>query len=281
MEQTKPITKSLFDFIYLDRDKLGSLYAQIFEHGLLLTSKHTRNHSDTTGSKSTSGLKMEAKADALLAGAKAETSGNQENHTNRIAGIGAEDTYDAYYATPINLLNKLDELGFINRGLNENSQYGQIVLISGEVRLSDIGIIRDLWYPMNERIFKEASKDAKMAKEAKNNLNSMNNLKPLVESLSKNIIFTLQTENYSAWSNLKREFVLIETQDFILKNSEWIPGKWFCLGIIDSLPSDSNRFEDRDGVNVNTALREARSFFEVNPNYFGITPIVIFRNIGN
>lgn len=284
MAPDSPTIKSIYDFIYLDREKLGSISAQIFDHGLLLSSKylaqnsHGSTESSSTGADVSGGVSLPGIAKGGI-----KVSGTASGSEQITGTEGIEHSYDSYYVAPINLLNKLDELKLIKSGLLD-AEYGQIVLIQGSFCLKDVSLINDIWIPISRRFFTEAvnlhvSTGDPLVEDPELQLSNLNNLAPVIAAMSKCVACFFRTEDYSVWSTLKREFLTVNPTDFIIKNSENVPGMWFCLGILDTKPADSALFKYGPGFPLNSSLKEVRDVLGVSDESYGVTPIAIFRKI--
>ncbi|MFH4134990.1 hypothetical protein WAI79_21510, partial [Acinetobacter baumannii] len=54
--------------------------------------------------------------------------------------------YDGIPTMPREMINRLDELGFINRELNDE-MLGNLVLLEGRLGVTDIGVVKELVEP--------------------------------------------------------------------------------------------------------------------------------------
>lgn len=271
-EQGSQSIESLYDFVYLDRDRLAAFSAQIFDNGTLVGLKVEDKVQNQVTSEMSSGLKP------------VFTAAEKENLTN-IRGI--EKQFDAGWALPLNVLNKLDELGLIKRSLAD-ADFGELVLFSGSINLIDLGIMRELWEPIAAmEAFNNQPKTKTTAKlrEAQKEREGSKHIASIMKHLPHSIQLRIFNDHEQAWSSLRREFLTINSEDFILKHGASIQGKWHCLAILDGKP-----YVEDEGLNIPDGANDLefamwqmsmqlRLLLGRSGAAYGLTPISIFRSV--
>lgn len=111
MDQDSQSTDSLFDYFYVDKERVNAITAQLFPSGVLNSIKQTSGESEKD-------LK-ELKAGLSLIGVKTNASESWNRSQERL--------FDSSWSIPLNLLDKLSESGRIKASLND-ARLGDIVL---------------------------------------------------------------------------------------------------------------------------------------------------------
>ena len=269
--------KSIFDFFYLDNPKIKSFYAQLNGLGALNSLKNTSHIGDTRKMEATVGV-------PIVTGGKI---GN--DHT---VNTTSEHLYDGIPTMPREMINRLDELGFIYRDLNE-AMLGNLVLYEGRLGVIDIGVSKELIEPALNLHIKDMMKSGNSAaKKAVQELK--NNIKDFV-SFSKAIPFGLEAKLLIAsgqkddqgvelatevWMTLNRDEVVGSPLDLNFKHGEYLAGKWYVLGVLDALPFDGFTFDTRQNEireGMSALIKGMKEFVGRPETSYGMTPIAIFR----
>lgn len=278
MAQNSPTTESIFDFFYLDNPKIKSFYAQLNGLGSLNTLKNTSQIGDTR--------KLEA-----TVGVPTVTGGKMGNdHT---VNTSSEHLYDGIPTMPREMINRLDELGFIHKELNDE-MLGNLVLLEGRLGVTDVGVVRELVEPALNFYIKDLMK--KNTKETRELAKTLKDNSKEAITMVKGVPFGLEAKLLhhtgkhdeetgialcnEVWMTLNRQELLGTPTDLNFKHSEFLAGNWYVLGVLDALPFDSFTFntdpnEFRDGVL--TIIKMMREFAGRPQTAYGITPIAIFR----
>lgn len=275
MAQDLQNIESIFDFFYLDNPKIKSFYAQLNGLGALNSLKSTSQIGDTR--------KMEA-----TVGIPAVTGGKMANdHT---VNTSSEHLYDGMPTMPREMINRLDELGFISRELNQD-MLGSLVLLSGKLGIIDIGVSKELLEPAINIHIKNLEKDNKTKKEAA----ELKNNKQDIVTFCKAIPFGLEAKVLvkngetgsdgvdlaeEVWMTLNRDEMVGSPHDINFKHGEYLAGEWYVLGVLDALPFDGFTFntdqnEFREGIGM--LIKLMKEFVGRPETAYGITPIAIFR----
>lgn len=271
-EQGLQSTESLYDFVYLDRDRLAAFSAQIFDNGTL------------TGLKTEDKVQSQAASEMSAGLRPVFTAAEKENLTN-IRGI--EKQFDVGWALPLNVLNKLDELGLIKRSLAD-ADFGELVLFSGSINIIDLNMMRELWEPIAEMEAanrQPKTQTAAKKREAEQERKAYKNIASIMKHLPHSIQLRVFNDDEQAWSSLRREFLTINPEDFVLKHGPSIQGKWHCLAILDGKPSaDDESLSIPEGANdLEFAMwqmsAQLRFLLGRSDLAYGLTPITIFRSV--
>ncbi|WP_446469229.1 DUF6414 family protein [Xenorhabdus stockiae] len=293
MAQDSQGTGSLYDFLYLDKDRIYSIIAQLNGNGVLKTLKQTNGEKNSD----TSELDMTGEANAMLLKAK----GNAKKKLTEELHDSLELTHDTTWSIPLQLLDLLAQGNHITFGTH-NSRLGSLSLLGGCIKVFDVATLKQA-LPlfaqfMQSQEIRDPSIKNKNKKKSKNKVNSddieivpnvtfgvMNNFLSIVPD-SLLIDFYEDTGNES-WIMLNKNNLTINASDLFLKYGTSIPGKWYVLGIIDALPdhlADENEVEFDDDEHelraaLSTMTEELRVAFGRKPRKYGVTPLIIFRQI--
>lgn len=276
MAQESQIIESIFDFFYLDNPKIKSFYAQLNGLGALNSLKSTSQIGDIR--------KLEASVSL-------PTIANGKMGTDHSANTSSEHLYDGIPTMPREMINKLDELGFIHRVLDE-SMLGNLVLYEGRLGVLDVGVAKELLEPALNMHIRELDKNKetkKLAHDMRSNLKEMT-------IFYKNIPFGLEarllvsTGNFhpesgiplcdEVWMTLNRDEMSGSPYDLNFKHGEFMSGKWYVLGVLDALPYDNFTYttapnELKDGISE--LITTMQKMIGRPDSAFGMTPIAIFR----
>jgi len=266
--------ESLYDFVYLDRERLAYFSAQIFDDGTL------------------SGIKREEKTQAnisaeISAGLKPVLSVAGKEDSTNFRSI--ERHFDAGWMLPLNVLHRLDELGYIKRSLSD-ADFGDLVLMNGAMNLIDLSMMKDLWEPLVALERMNSSSSAKTATK-KRILDQEKFLTKHLASIMKGLPHSIQIRLFNAedqaWASLRREYLTVNPEDFPLKHGPSIQGNWYCLAILDGKPtSEDESFNLPVGhSDIEQAMwhfsLQLRFLFGRRERDYGLTPIAIFRTTNN
>ena len=268
MAQELQDIESIFDFFYLDKLKINSFYAQLTGNGAITSRKNTSSTSDDMTSE--------------FSGSVPTIATVKTSYKNG-AGLGSEDIFDASVTMPREMMDRLDELGFISFDLNEE-QLGNLVLLKGKLGVVDIAGMKDILDPAIEFGISQMPDSKPQEKTAKNNLKKLMN--PLV-AFMKGIPFALQARffnngnmNEEVWMTLSRSEMVNSVHDLNFKHGDIMAGEWHVLGVLDAIPNDQERIiHSSNDVNemVETFTTMMKEQFGRPASAYGMTPIAIFR----
>ena len=268
MAQESQSIESIFDFFYLDTLKINSFYAQLTGNGAITSRKNTSNTvDDTTGEFSGS----------------VPTIATAKSTFKNSAGLGSEDVFDASVTMPREMIDRLDELGFINYELNEN-QLGNLLLLKGKLGVVDVAGMNDIIDPAIEFGIGQMPDAKPLEKTAKNNLKKI--IAP-VATFMKAIPFALQARFFNegdmseeVWMTLSRTEMINSVHDLNFKHGDIMAGEWYILGVLDAIPNDQEvKINETNEINVmlEAFTKMMKEQFGRPSTAFGMTPIAIFR----
>jgi hypothetical protein len=279
-------TESLFDILYVDSRRVATYLAQLDPNGSL------------------TGIKVSASGTATMAGdARASfVAASGGVHLSDVTSEANERQFDPQWVLPITLMNRLDELGFINRGL-ANAGIGSLVLAEGFCRMVDIATVKEMWPAIAKILamqaavsaqsgkhqFKEPTRNERRDRRREEESPSLPLGLEILADVAKNMPHSLElhfmTEQGIAWATLQRECLLINAQDVALKHGSVIPGNWHVLGVVDARPNEEAPevwkiapIGDFTGGIIGL-VDELRSLMGRPLGYYGLTPLIIFRSI--
>lgn len=275
MEQGSQNTDSLYDFLYVDSDRASTLITQLYAPGVISSIK--RISSDTEKQKKSGGVSLKiAKGDLSVEDAITQTQ---------------EKLFDASWALPINLLDKLSESNLISRGIDEH-KLGKLVLVKGNISFFDISFYQKS-IPFMSQVFLNIAKQSGGKKNIKaEDLTLADGLTfGMVKDLLNIVPNALQVDfvddhENNIWMTIDRENFTINPDDMVLKYGGVIPGDWYALGLVDALPNhhykdgSEAKFpsnEMKDGLKA--MLSGLQEMVGRSEEAYGVTPIVLFRKI--
>lgn len=270
MAQDLPNTELLFDFLYVDNYRIKSYYAQLTGFGALSALKMSDNTVTTQSKEANIGAPP-------IAGAKL-------SYVDTITNVG-ERSYDPMPSMPSDIINRLDELGFIGRELSCDN-LGNLVLLSGKLGISDIGLLKDL-----SDVILRISADEKASLET--NPNKRKKIYDQEIKANKNIFEILKHIPYSLearlvmggdeiWMTLNRDEIIGKAYELNFKHGDFLSGDYYVLGVLDATPNDNyqNNLHQNDLKIAMSVMTKALKDLMGRPNdCYGITPIAIFRII--
>ena len=259
-------TDSLHDFLYVDRDRLNSFSAQLFRAGVLASTKTV----DQTSSQS---------------GGQFGIPG-----TNVTGGSGTlsslEHMFDASHTLAINVLDKLDERGFIRQSL-AGANLGDIFYIEGRIRFLDYRILQNCWEAIQGVMIADQQAKGQHLKSAEK-ANLKNNFK-LIQALPHMTELTLYTATDSIWTSLNPNYLRVEPASLAFAHGTVVPGSWSMIAALDARPSSSEEAlnEQLIGQPASTefqsgmcqAMEAMRTFLGRPQSAYAATPLLIFRTI--
>lgn len=272
MEQDSQNIESIFDFFYLDNPKIKSFYAQLNGLGALNTLKSTSQIGDTR--------KLEA-----TVGIPTVTGGKMGN--DRTVNTTSEHLYDGLPTMPREMIDRLDELGFIRRELSIDN-LGALVLVEGYLNIIDIEVMKDIIDPTIKFTLNAMPNTTAAHKEKRKNFEST--ITPIVDFM-KNVPFALSCNMFvpsgsgeltQIWMSLSREDMSSVIHDINFKHGEKLAGKWYVLGILDAIPNSLDKSnivlpDIGEMEQFKKAMSEMMKMFGRDDEAFGMTPIAIFR----
>lgn len=286
MEPESQNTEYLYDVFYADKERLVSYLGQIDPNGVITNFEITT----TIGNNET------AKGGVNVGVAKGEISSGSSNSD------GTKRTFDPAAMLPISVLNALDQKGFIGRNISQ-SALGSLVLSAGYLRIKDMRQSAVMW-PIIEKAIPDnllnPVVDPSLTQEEKKRIRAAHPGKALIKKvmgdLINNISMPIQMEMLTnrgqLWSTIKPDGVFSSIDDIPLKYGSVVNGVWYMLSTIDCFPGAGNKKivenawpqseEDISSMFSNTVhsvLSDIKNLFGRPEDFFGVTPLIIFRKI--
>ncbi|CAI1747039.1 Uncharacterised protein [Serratia marcescens] len=274
MDQESQNTNSLYDYLYIDRERISALTAQLFSTGVITSVKQSSQESDS--------LKKDAKIGIpLVAGALSAAEAVSRSQ---------ERFFDSSWSLPLNLLDKLSEQGRIRRSL-EGARLGDLVLVSGMMKIFDANMVHQ-FMPTFKKIKLAEIKNAKsqsIKNSLKEEVKGLEAAEEMVKFLptSSQIDFA-DSEGNQIWMSVNPSNLTIGMGDIALKYGPFIPGEWHILGFLDAY-ADDQKLDNPDAPyphNLNDLKSAMDSMLLIIKTLmgrvtgsFGMTPLIIFRTV--
>jgi len=292
-ESDREENDSVYDFLYHDARRVGSFLGQFDPNGHLQGVQTTAETGRATESKATMRLSGGV---PLVATADGAHEGKEGEHWDR----GGQRTFDPLWGNALAFLDYLTQGDLIVRDL-KTAKIGQFVLCGGELRIHDFGLIKSIWNsPDLRKQLIENRKTQKAAQKAVGEADpkageTPEGLTAMVLDIIANIPHgthaNLKTkEDFEVWGSLKVDGMTSTPGDVVLMHGSQITGEWRLLGILDACP-DKDPDEklvfptvvpgDIEGLRkVAVGIGNlARKAFGRSSNSYGVTPLLIFREV--
>lgn len=266
--------KFLVDFLYADLPRLGVLSAQLFDDGHLTGVKK----SSQSGVDST--LKVRGGIPGVAGGETSSVDKVQE---------AIERQFDASWAAPLNVIRELESRGLLVDHL-EDAAFGQIVVVTGQIYISDVRMLQKLWKPivkMENAKSIAAAKTGAQKRAASEEAKNLADVLELVELLPHSLQFRISNGDAACWATLDADQLTISPADLAFKHGPTIPGRWVAIGFLDAKPNsiDDGLIESIQSlsnqlqIGMAQVLSGLRQGFGRPEGDFGFTPLVIYRPI--
>lgn len=266
MGHDKEKDDSVFDFLYVNRGRLATLLAQLSDEGIITVVKRTSSQSGSNAG----GLKVTS----LVA--------TGEGSVTSQATEALEQQFDSSGLLAINALTVLQESGLIHKGLP--APLGQIVLITGDVIVFDVSMVKRIWTPATQLMAAQAKEERKKSgKSAGASLNSehLRLAGGILKEMPDFVQIMIHTEDDVAWGVVGNEDPSFVPEMIGLKHGSLVQGEWHVLGVVDALPDAPIDLPSGDGVNVlanfSEIVQHMRTLIGRPYSAFGVTPLAIFR----
>ena len=266
MVPDSPNTGLLLDFLYVDRDRLHSYAAQLFNAGVLASTKTV----DQTSSQSIGSFGVP--------GTNVSTTGTTLS--------SQEQLFDASHTLPFNVLNRLSELGYINENIAQ-AGLGDLFTATGRMRFMDYKLIKNCWESIHlATLYEQQAKGQHMKPAEKAVLK--NNFK-ILESLPHSTELTFHTGISNIWTCLNPCHLKIDPATLAFAHGSAIPGTWTMLATLDARPfSEAEALQDQMEMPIvremqlgmAQALDAIRSLLGRPYTFYAATPILVFRYSG-
>lgn len=272
-------SNALYDFIYIDKNRLYSLVSQLNEKGFLTKQITSHNGSDTSSTQKKTQSDKGVKVKAVVADVNLGADNSSIQTESSTSGINIQDFFNTEHIAPSFLINKLIKSDLVTKKLN--SRYGDLMYLSGSISIKDTAIMQKMYEPLSEIIFEgfQEVTGGITGVDAQGVLAMLNSIPHMVN-------FSICTKMGNAWSTLNKDYFFVDYQDFILKYGVNLAREWRCLAILDSKPLDSNEILGTATIDSLEAIYDAmmplfQQAFGMSPKTYGISPIAIFRELNH
>lgn len=287
-----PPTVSVFDFLYYDARRVGSLLAQLTGDGVLQGLKRT----DATAKIARLDNQMQGKVSLAVAGA----SGAQTDSTTDEAREGLERSYDPFWANARGLLDLLDAHDLIWRDL-DSAPIGQPVLASGALVMLDLGFLREVWKrPVIKKLIITQAAAAQALAAGSRQQRRATEKKPappneaevaldLIDLLPHTVQGTLVLPDAEVFFTIQPDGLVTPPGDLMLKHGTHLGDAWHVLGLLDAVPGlpTDKQLQDMTIVGAGsqfaqivTGLAQPVQQLMGRPlSAYAVTPLAIFREV--
>ena len=261
ISQLAPDSAAIIDFLYVDRDRISSLYAQLFPQGVLSSVK-TNSQFVTSDDKNIG-------SDVKIFKAESKST---ETETS-----GLERVFDASWSVPLDVLAELQSRSLIKK-LGSDATLGSVVLAKGAfMRIVDLGGLEGMIEPSGQ-LFLMQNPDHALA-------GIFNEAVKTVKAIPKIIQAHFLTSDARLWASLKPTGLTVPTGDLVLKyGGDAVSGQWDVLYVIDAWPAaPTTPVHSWSGGAVIDGYLELmhalRVGFGRQADWYGITPLMIYRKL--
>lgn len=285
---------SVYDFLYVDAQRLAVFLSQFDQYGHLTSL--TRAVSET--SSTSGGVAVAVKFEA---GAAQQTSQTRQ--------------FDPQWLAPLSFLDQAAARGMIERDLSQ-ARIGQLVLASGRLAMFDLGVIRAAWNikAIKDALLQQAANEAPASVESGSPRSSSKERQRLererkakaekdmevglemLKLLPHAIQTSIRTGESEIWSSLRNENLIVPASEILIKHGHVVAGSWNMIGILDAIPDEivpaiednSERFVMNTIAAISlgalwqligTVAPLARMALGRPATSFGMTPLLIFREV--
>lgn len=269
-DQKSLSTEYLFDYLYIDTQRLDYYYSQLSDDGLIVESKKSSRSSGKQDSKLSAGPRF-----------------FKGEHTQSTTGEeGIESKIDHAFTRPQDALNALHERGYL---ADHMGAIGQLCMLEGLLSIVDVRMLREIWPLFGTVVAAQAAADIANPKEKQRKIAEGKKEFEALAEIIKHMPHALQgsfaTAKGAGWFTLKPEFMQINPDDLMLKTGMDIAGLWHMAFIIDAYPDEilladhSAIFDHPLEVMMRDISIQFRQQFGRPAGRYGITPIMIFRKV--
>lgn len=269
MAQDSQSIDFLYDFLYVDKPRVNSWFAQLFDEGVLTAFKSTHSSTGTFSSDVSGGMPGVAR------GGLKSVDGTQDGH---------ERNYNTEWSLPLTLLDALDEHGYIHSSI-ASAEIGSLVLVSGHVQLTDMTMLQKIWAPA----IKIMSADMKVTHQ---NRAEVTKFKELLSTFGDVVnamppeaqLYIKDKSGETVWASLKENHMIVNASTLALTHGARVQGTWHILAALDAKPDLEVEETVVEALNtgdlgevMTNVLDMVRKLVGRSHDAYAITPILIFR----
>lgn len=289
---------SIFDFLYHDVRRVGSYLSQLDDTGYLTqVTENQGSKSDNSASGQVSGqgkIPLVASAEGKLELGRVISKNDS-----------LERVYDPLWANARKFIDTITTDDSLLKNVAD-ARVGEFVLLQGKVSIIDFNFLEKFF--SNKGIMDSLMSSSSSNEEVKNsnrkqrrsngkNSGSSKTGEPPILDLFSIMPFKVQLTvagNVDAWATLDEEYLISNASDLLLKYGRSLEGEWKVLGIVDAVPDQVSLTGDHDNIDLNfgneidglgikmTQMLApfARNMLGRPSSFYGITPLVIYRDVG-
>lgn len=271
----------VYDFLYHDSRRVGSYLSQLGRYGLLKSTSHKQSSGE--GEKSVSEVKLSGGIPGAASIGKDDQSETTSQH-----GAEREDVYDPLWINALNLYEKIEGAGLVIRDLSK-ARIGQFVLISGSLWVFDLDLMKQILSTKEIRKLlgidpKPPSGPRQARERAESDDTKAGEMAlALIPLLPHLIQARVYSEYGEIWSSLEPTGLTIKSGDLFMKHGSRVVGDWKVFGVLDALPEHG----DEETPDLPPYIKPIASLAGIlrphmgRPQHaYGVTPILVFREIG-
>ncbi|MBB5049854.1 hypothetical protein HNR60_004638 [Rhodopseudomonas rhenobacensis] len=296
-------SSSVYDFLYHDARRIAAFLAQFETYGVLQGVKAHESVGRSSATKATANAGIDF---ANLARGGMAVDGTVTDDERD----AAERTYDPLWRNATTLLDYLADRDLIIRNIGE-ARISQFVLVTGTLAAFDVGMLREAWkLPAIKKAISDAAsqqgapdpsqlnrhdrKRAGARSPSKGSPETEAALE-LIPLLPHSVQGTISDNASTTWFNLREESMIISSSELLLKHGIGIQGTWTALGILDALPQVDQFSMEQHAIEqliagaslggmigqMSQLAMMTRLMLGRPPGCFGITPLMIFRQVSS
>lgn len=284
-----PPQNSVYDFIYQDVRRIGSFLAQFDEHGVRQSVKATEATGRVEGTRTSASGNLSV---PLVGGGGGAVDLTVSDETRD----AAEYTFDPLWTNARRLLDYLTQHELLNKDI-WSTTLGSFIQLEGALSVIDPNLAKP--------IIKIKSIKDMMRKNIIDSLDGPMNARnkmfdafvDMIDVTQSSVQAHLNGDNFTAWCTLTETALSIPSSDLALKHGSFVPGRWTLIGILDAFPDQKAEPtpENPEPKTVDEVVAEfagtmigtmtaqitsiSRELVGRPRNFFGITPLVIFREV--
>ncbi len=266
---------TLFDFLYIDFDRVNSLYSQLFS-GLLSVIEQVASETITSGT------------DLRLGPSSFGTTrrSEQKESESRVDRLNPHDLILS------DVLQGLVQNNFIQTDVSQ-AHPGNLVLLNGRISILNFEAYRHIIniipnFPMptvggmthtEKKHRKQQEKEERKVHEFTSNI-----IKLISELVPWGLQIIMQTSSLTAWGALRTENLRELPGNITLKMGPTLTGNWYLLGIVDVVGPPEQELPANLTPQIQGMIDAAntiRSMFGRPDNHLGVTPLLIFRKLSS
>jgi hypothetical protein len=264
---------TLYDYLYVDRERIGAYHTQLLGMGVPLTSKYSQGGSSTESEAHKGGIPKVYEG--------AIDSQESVNHST-------EHSFDPAWPMVLQTVDELIKRNLIHEPA-EGIPVGALIKCSGILTVVDLKLLSSLWDPLMT-LFKQQSGDAAAAV-------ANGGIGDFVKAVALPIVFQIMTtkaqsagldqDSLTAWGILRTENVVGSAETFALMNGGIVPGRHHVIGVLDvgtlGHEQQADAFTNFTPTNTYELMLGMQNLIRNifgRPNYAnGVTPLLIYRDV--